>query len=72
MIFNVLFKKKNYREEHKDTLVFYVPKTELRWSKMFGYMENAKSIFNIEDYSLLQTTLEQVFLHFTKYQKGST
>uniref|UniRef100_A0A336L4T4 CSON004232 protein n=1 Tax=Culicoides sonorensis TaxID=179676 RepID=A0A336L4T4_CULSO len=59
------------REEHKDTLVFYVPKTELRWSKMFGYMENAKKIFNIEDYSLLQTTLEQVFLHFTKYQKGS-
>ena len=38
---------------------------------MFGLMETAKSTFNIEDYSLLQTSLETVFLQFTKYQKNS-
>lgn len=36
---------------------------------MFGIMEDAKGELNIEDYSLCQTSLEQVFLSFTKYQK---
>lgn len=33
---------------------------------MFGIMEEAKQKFNIEDYSLSQTTLEQVFLSMMK------
>lgn len=36
---------------------------------MFGRMENAKKTLNIEDYSFSQTSLEQVFLSFTKYQR---
>lgn len=36
---------------------------------MFGIMEGAKTILHIEDYSLSQTSLEQVFLSFTKYQR---
>lgn len=36
---------------------------------MFGLMEDAKKQFNyIEDYSLSQVTLEQVFLSLTKQQ----
>lgn len=35
---------------------------------MFGIMEKCKNIHDIEDYSISQTTLEQVFLSFTKYQ----
>lgn len=50
-------------------LTYHIPQTKLKWSKMFGLMEIAKSTYNIEDYSLGQTSLEQVFLFFTKYQK---
>lgn len=32
-------------------------------------MEEAKIKFNIEDYSLSQTSLEQVFLSFAKLQR---
>lgn len=39
------------------------------WSKMFGIMERAKRELAIEDYSIAQTTLEQIFLQFTKYQR---
>lgn len=36
---------------------------------MFGLMETAKHTLGIEDYSISQTSLEQVFLSFTKYQR---
>lgn len=36
---------------------------------MFGLMENAKENLKIESYSLSQTSLEQVFLSFTKKQR---
>lgn len=52
-----------------DLLTYHIPSTDLTWSEMFGLMEKAKASLNIEDYSLGQTTLEQVFLYFTKYQK---
>lgn len=58
----------SYREEYQGLLTYYVPNTELKWSTMFGLMEDAKRQYNIEDYSLSQTTLEQVFLSFTKHQ----
>lgn len=36
---------------------------------MFGLMEIARRNLEIEDYSISQTSLEQVFLSFTKYQR---
>lgn len=38
---------------------------------MFGIMQDAKHRFNIEDYSLSQTSLEQVFLAFAKQQRDA-
>lgn len=32
--------------------------------KVFGILEKAKEEYNLEDYSISQTTLEQVFLTF--------
>lgn len=58
------------REEYMGLLTYYIPKTNLAWSQMFGMMEDAKRKLNIEDYSLGQTSLEQVFLTFTKAQKS--
>ncbi|XP_029725464.2 phospholipid-transporting ATPase ABCA3 [Aedes albopictus] len=57
------------KEEYQDSLSFHVPQTDLKWSAMFGLMESNKDRLNIEDYALGQTSLEQVFLFFTKYQK---
>lgn len=44
-----------------------MPKTnDIKWSSMFVSMETAKARLKFEDYSISQTTLEQVFLSFTK------
>lgn len=40
----------------------------LRWSQMFGIMEEARRRFSVEDYALSQTSLEQVFLSFARQQ----
>lgn len=63
-------KLQNYhREEYMGLLTYFIPKTDLKWSTMFRLMEEAKDMFNIEDYSISQTSLEQVFLSFAKLQK---
>uniref|UniRef100_A0A182WCA7 ABC transporter domain-containing protein n=1 Tax=Anopheles minimus TaxID=112268 RepID=A0A182WCA7_9DIPT len=57
------------KEEYEDSLTFHIPVTDLKWSQMFGLMEGSKDALEIEDYALGQTSLEQVFLFFTKYQR---
>ncbi|XP_058465469.1 phospholipid-transporting ATPase ABCA3-like [Malaya genurostris] len=57
------------KEQYQDSLSFHVPQTNLKWSQMFGLMESQKQRLGIEDYALGQTSLEQVFLFFTKYQR---
>ncbi|KAK5642701.1 hypothetical protein RI129_008868 [Pyrocoelia pectoralis] len=57
------------REKHQELLTFYIRDKSLPWSKMFGIMERGKQMLNIEDYSLGQSSLEQVFLTFTKHQR---
>jgi ATP-binding cassette, subfamily A (ABC1), member 3 len=54
-----------------DILTYHIPTTQVRWSLMFGIMEEAKQRLNIADYSLGQTSLEQVFLLLTKHQKST-
>ncbi|XP_052897147.1 phospholipid-transporting ATPase ABCA3-like [Anopheles moucheti] len=57
------------KEEYEDSLTFHIPVTDLKWSQMFGLMESSRQSLEIEDYALGQTSLEQVFLFFTKYQR---
>lgn len=60
-------------EEYQGLLTYYVPPTEImKWSRMFSLMEAGKQTLDIEDYSISQTSLEQVFLSFTKYQIEET
>lgn len=51
-------------------LTYHIPiGREMQWSSMFGTMQLAKKKFtSIEDYTLSQTTLEQVFLSFAHQQ----
>lgn len=50
---------------------YQLTSNRLSLAHIFGTMEKAKGQFNIEDYSVAQTTLEQVFLNFAKHQKQS-
>ncbi|XP_055596271.1 phospholipid-transporting ATPase ABCA3-like [Uranotaenia lowii] len=59
------------RERYQDYLTYHIEKSSLKWSTMFGLMEQAKARFGIEDYALGQTTLEQVFLALTASQRPS-
>jgi len=47
-------------EEYEGLLTYCITDPKLSWSTMFGMMERAKHQLNIEDYSLGQTSLEQV------------
>jgi len=47
-------------EEYEGLLTYCIADPTLTWSTMFGMMERAKRQLNIEDYSLGQTSLEQV------------
>lgn len=53
-----------------DILTYHIQSTQIKWSQIFGIMEDAKAQLNISDYSLSQTSLEQIFLFFTKYQRN--
>lgn len=45
---------------------YYVQDSDLPWWRVFHIMEEACKQFPLEDYSVSQTTLEQVFLGFTR------
>lgn len=62
------FPKAIQREKHQELLTYYIVDKTVPWSKMFGVLEKGKQQLNIEDYSLGQSSLEQVFLTFTKQQ----
>ena len=49
---------------------YHIRDTSITWAQLFGAIERVKLNFNIEDYSVSQTTLEQVFLNFARGQRG--
>ena len=55
-------------DNHQGYLHFQIPDSDVSLSEVFGVMETAKQQFEFEDYSVHQTTLEQVFLQFTRNQ----
>lgn len=55
-------------EEFQGLLSYNVSASHVKWSRLFGIMENARADFQIEDYSVNQTSLEQVVLSFLKNQ----
>jgi len=57
------------KDEHKSYIHFHVESTDIPWSEMFKVMETCKEKMEwLEEYSISQTTLEQVFLSFAKKQ----
>ncbi|CAH4032670.1 unnamed protein product [Pieris brassicae] len=66
----VNFNRPRLMEEYQGLITYYLPDRTVSWAKMFGIMERAKKSLPLEDYSILQTSLEQIFLQFTKYQQS--
>uniref|UniRef100_A0A452TYF9 ATP-binding cassette sub-family A member 3-like n=1 Tax=Ursus maritimus TaxID=29073 RepID=A0A452TYF9_URSMA len=50
------------KQENQGILTYYIPSKDNSWGKVFGILEDAKEQFNLEDYSISQITLEQIFL----------
>ncbi|KAK3103182.1 hypothetical protein FSP39_017082 [Pinctada imbricata] len=55
-------------DNHQGYLHFQIPDSGVSLSQVFGVMETCLERFKFEDYSVHQTTLEQVFLQFTRDQ----
>ncbi|XP_062578105.1 phospholipid-transporting ATPase ABCA3-like, partial [Saccostrea cucullata] len=62
------FKDSEIFDDHHGYVHFQIPDATVSLSTVFGAMEEAKSRLGLEDYSVHQTTLEQVFLTFTTNQ----
>ncbi|XP_047145843.1 phospholipid-transporting ATPase ABCA3 isoform X2 [Hydra vulgaris] len=59
------------KDEHQGYLHYQLTNKNISWANLFGVMERAKVDFEIEDYSVSQTTLEQIFLNFTRFQRSA-
>ena len=57
------------KDEHQGMVHYHIRDTSITWARLFGAIERVKLNFNIEDYSVSQTTLEQVFLNFARGQR---
>ncbi|XP_064607351.1 phospholipid-transporting ATPase ABCA1-like [Liolophura sinensis] len=56
------------KEKHHNMLQYQLGISETSLSSVFSCMEEARKELNIEDYSVSQTTLDQVFINFAKKQ----
>lgn len=56
-------------EEHSSLLSFEVPATGLKLSGLFAILSQCREQFPIEDFSVSQTTLEQVFVNMARVQE---
>lgn len=56
------------KEKHHCTLQYQLPSCSCKLAKIFSILSTNRNIYNIEDYSVSQTTLDQVFVQFAKDQ----
>ncbi|XP_008049514.1 ATP-binding cassette sub-family A member 3 [Carlito syrichta] len=55
-------------DEHQGMVHYHLPSHNLSWAKAFSILERAKEKFSVDDYSVSQISLEQVFLGFAHLQ----
>ena len=59
-------------DEHLDYIHFHVADPATPWHHLFSGMETVKREFDwIQDYTIAETTLEQIFLDFAREQEDS-
>lgn len=63
------FSGSHLKDEHQGMVHYHITDTTISWATIFGTLERAKLQYGIEDYSVSQTSLEQVFLSFARMQR---
>uniref|UniRef100_A0ABM5F152 Phospholipid-transporting ATPase ABCA3 n=1 Tax=Pogona vitticeps TaxID=103695 RepID=A0ABM5F152_9SAUR len=56
------------KHEHQGMVHYHLTNKNLSWAQVFGVLEKAKEKYCVEDYSVSQISLEQVFMSFTRFQ----
>ncbi|KAJ8008300.1 hypothetical protein DPEC_G00103410 [Dallia pectoralis] len=56
------------KEKHHNTLQYQLPHSEGALASIFSQFSTHQGRLGVEDYSVSQTTLDQVFVNFAKYQ----
>ncbi|XP_061455423.1 phospholipid-transporting ATPase ABCA3 [Rhineura floridana] len=56
------------KHEHQGMVHYHLTNKNLSWAQVFGTLEKAKEKYCVEDYSISQISLEQVFMSFTRFQ----
>jgi ATP-binding cassette subfamily A (ABC1) protein 3 len=65
-----LFPGSTLKDVHCGLVHYHVPRSvAISLARLFGSMEEIRGQFHIDDYSISQTTLEQVFINFARYQR---
>jgi ABC-type multidrug transport system ATPase subunit len=68
-VINDSFPSALIEEEHLNSIICRLP-PELKLSQVFEKMEMIRSNIDIDDYSLSQTTLDDVFIYFVSDQRS--
>ncbi|KAI1307986.1 Phospholipid-transporting ATPase ABCA3 [Halotydeus destructor] len=59
------------RDAHETVIDYHVTDTTVTWTELFENLERIKQTFDLEDYSVSDTTLEQIFISFARGQSGA-
>uniref|UniRef100_A0A8C3V064 ATP binding cassette subfamily A member 3 n=1 Tax=Catharus ustulatus TaxID=91951 RepID=A0A8C3V064_CATUS len=59
------------KHEHQGMVHYHLTNKNLSWAQVFGALEKAKEKYRLEDYSVSQISLEQVFMSFTRFHKNN-
>lgn len=63
-----MFPGNSLKDRHEGLLHYHISQPNLTWSRLFLALEKARDPFMLEDYSVAQTTLEELFISFAKKQ----
>jgi len=59
------------KDQHDGRVHYHIGKQSgMRWAQLFGAVERVRSTYDIEDYTVSQTTLEDIFIRFARMQRG--
>ncbi|CAL1280710.1 unnamed protein product [Larinioides sclopetarius] len=61
----------NLKDDHQGMLQYHVTDSSMTLSYLFKFMSNMKVEFQLEDYLINDTSLEQIFLTFARAQRTS-
>ncbi|KNC74475.1 hypothetical protein SARC_12980, partial [Sphaeroforma arctica JP610] len=57
-------------EEHTNMMTIRIPQKKVLWSQVFKALQDGQQRYHIEDYSVSQTSLEQIFIMFAHGQEA--